>query len=166
MQAVCLGDCGKVRLSDGSIGQACIPSDKELSDWKTDVTTVVGVGSLTSYGIDQSICSNSKLSLLMFLLMAKFLDNVSCFLRLLNFGVVSILGRSFTSLASVFNIVDTFVCGDDVGASTINANELISDGTVNVNSETKALTCTNYQPMSNSQPIFIYTQKQFMVVIL
>ena len=80
-----LGDCGKVRLSDGSIGQACIPSDKQLSDWKTDVTTVVGVGSLTSYGIDQSICSNSKLSLLKsevslrFLLMAKFLDNVSCF---------------------------------------------------------------------------------------
>ena len=40
-----LGDCGKVRLSDGSdgsIGQACIPSDKELSDWKTDVTTVEG----------------------------------------------------------------------------------------------------------------------------
>ena len=27
-----LGDCGKVRLSDGSIGQACSPSDKELSD--------------------------------------------------------------------------------------------------------------------------------------
>ena len=30
-----LGDCGKVRLSDGSdgsIGQACFPSDKELSD--------------------------------------------------------------------------------------------------------------------------------------
>ena len=109
-----LGDCGKVRLSDGpdgSIGQACFPSDRELSDWKTDVTTVVGVGNLTSYGIDQSICSNSKLSLLKsevslrFLLMAKFLENVSCFLRLLNFGVVSILGRSFTSLASVFNIV-------------------------------------------------------------
>ena len=27
-----LCDCGKVRLSDGSIGQACFPSDKELSD--------------------------------------------------------------------------------------------------------------------------------------
>ena len=30
-----LGDCGKVRLSDGSdgsIGQACFPSDKDLSD--------------------------------------------------------------------------------------------------------------------------------------
>ena len=30
-----LGDCGKVRLSDGSdgsIGQACFPSDKEVSD--------------------------------------------------------------------------------------------------------------------------------------
>ena len=29
------GDCGKVRLSDGcdgSIGQACFPSDNELSD--------------------------------------------------------------------------------------------------------------------------------------
>ena len=63
-------------------------------------------------------------------------------------------------------IVHTFVCGDDVGASTINANELTSDGTVNVNSETKALTCANSQPMSNSQRIFIYTQKQLMVVIL
>ena len=27
-----LCDCGKVRLSDGSIGQACFPSDKELSE--------------------------------------------------------------------------------------------------------------------------------------
>ena len=58
------------------------------------------------------------------------------FLRLLNFGVVSILGRSFTSLGGVFNIAHTFVCGDNVGASTISANELISDGAVNVNSET------------------------------
>ena len=124
----------------------------------------MGEDNLTSYGIDQSICSNSKLSLLKsevslrFSLIAKFLDNVSCFLRLLNFRVVSILGRSFTSLAGVFNIVHTFVCGDDVGSSTINANELISDGAVNVNSETKALTCANSQPLSNSQPIFIYTQ--------
>ena len=130
----------------------------------------MGIGNLTSYGIDQSICSNSKLSLLKsevslrFLLIANFLDNVSCFLRLLNFGVVSILGRSFTSLAGVFNIVHMFVCGDDVGASTINANE--SDCAVNVNSETKALTCANSQPMSNSKPIFIYTQKQLLVVIL
>ena len=76
--------------------------------------------------------------------MAKFLDNLSCFLRLLNFGVVSVLGRSFTSLASVFNIVHTFVCGDDVGASTTNADKLISDGAVNVNSETKALTCAKF----------------------
>ena len=82
------------------------------------------------------------------------------FLKVLNFRVVSILGRSFTSLAGVFNIVHTFVCGDDVGASTINANELVSDDAVNVNSETKALTC------ANSQPIFIYTQKQLLVVIL
>ena len=114
----------------------------------------MGVGNLISYGIDQSICSNSKLSLLKsevslrFLLIAKFLDNVSCFLRLLNFRVVSILGHSFTSLAGVFNIVHTFVCGDDVGASTINANELISDGAVNVKSETKALTCANVQILS------------------
>ena len=79
---------------------------------------------------------------------------------------MSILGRSFTSLAGVFYIVHTFVCGDDVGASTINANELISDGAVNVNSETNALTCANSQSMSNSQPIFIYTQKQLLVVIL
>ena len=78
------------------------------------------------------------------------------FLRYLNFGVVSILGRSFPSLASVFNIVHTFVCGDDVGASTINANELISDGAVNVSSETNALTCANSQPMSNSQTIFLF----------
>ena len=52
---------------------------------------------------------------------------------------MSTLGRSFTSLAGVFNILHTFVCGDDVRASTINANELISDGALNVNSETKAL---------------------------
>ena len=32
------------------------------------------------------------------------------------FMVVSVLGRSFTSLASVFNIVHTFVCGDDAWA--------------------------------------------------
>ena len=76
--------------------------------------------------------------------MAKFSDNLSCFLRLLNFGLVSVLGRSFTSLASVFNIVHTFVCGDDVGASATNADELISDGAVNVNPETKALTCVKF----------------------
>ena len=57
----------------------------------------MGLGHLTSYSIDQSICSISKLSLLKsevslrFLLMAKFLDNCFMFLRLLNFGVVSIL---------------------------------------------------------------------------
>ena len=79
---------------------------------------------------------------------------------------MSILGRSFTSLAGGFNIVHTLFSGDDVGASTINANELISDDAVNVNSETKALTCANSQPMSNSQPISIYTQKQLLVVIL
>ena len=66
------------------------------------------------------------------------------FLRLLNFGVVSVLGRCLTSLASVFNIVHTFVCGDDVGASTTNADKLISDVFVNVNSETKALTCAKF----------------------
>ena len=71
--------------------------------------------------------------------MAKFVDNRSCLSRL--FMVVSVLGRSFTSLASVFNIVHTFVCGDDGGPSTTNANESIPDGTVNFNSETKALTC-------------------------
>ena len=76
------------------------------------------------------------------------------------------MGRSFTSLADVFNIVHTFVCGEDVGALTINANKLISDGAVNVNSETKALTCANSQPMSNSQLIFIYAQKQLLVVTL
>ena len=79
---------------------------------------------------------------------------------------MSILGRSFTSLVGVFNIGHTFVCGDDVGASTINANELISDGALNVYSAMKALTCANSQSISNSQPIFIYTQKQLLVVIL
>ena len=62
---------------------------------------------------------------LRFLLIAKFLKNLSCFLRLLNFGVVSVFGRSLTSLASVFDIVHTFFCGDDVGASTTNADKLI-----------------------------------------
>ena len=110
----------------------------------------MGVDNLTSYGIDQSILSLLKSEVsLRFLLIAKFLDNVSCFLRLLNFRVVSILGRSFTSLAGVFDIVHTFVCGADVGSSTINAHKLISDGAVNVNSETKALTCANSQPMSS-----------------
>ena len=58
--------------------------------------------------------------------------------------VVSVLGRSFTSLASVFNIVHTFVCGADAGPSTTNANGSIPDGAVNVNSETKALTCAKF----------------------
>ena len=74
--------------------------------------------------------------------MAKFEDNRSCLSRL--FMVVSVLGRSFTSLASVFNIAHTFVCGDDAGPSTTNANESIRDGAVNFNSETKALTCAKF----------------------
>ena len=75
--------------------------------------------------------------------MAKFVDNPSYLSRL--FMVVSVLCRSFTSLASVFNIVHTFVCGDDAGPSTTNANESIPDGVVNVNSETKALiTCAKF----------------------
>ena len=41
--------------------------------------------------------------------------------------VVSVFGRSFTSLARDFNIVHTFVCGDDTVPSTANANESISD---------------------------------------
>ena len=57
--------------------------------------------------------------------------------------VVSVLGRSFTSLASVFNIVHTFVCGDDARPSTTNAKESIPDGAVIVNSET-ALTCAKF----------------------
>ena len=40
-----------------------------------------------------------------------FFDNPSCLSRLL--GVVNILGRSFTSVTSVFNIVFMFVCGSD-----------------------------------------------------
>ena len=44
----------------------------------------------------------------------------------------------------VFNIVHTFVCGDDAGPSTTNANESIPDGAVNFNSETKALTCAKF----------------------
>ena len=57
--------------------------------------------------------------------MAKFVDNPSCLSRL--FMVVSVLSRSFTSLASVFNIFHTFFCGDDAGPSTTNANESIPD---------------------------------------
>ena len=53
-------------------------------------------------------------------------------------------GSFVPSLASVFNIVHTFVCGDDAGPSTTNANESIPDGAVNVNSETKALTCAKF----------------------
>ena len=41
--------------------------------------------------------------------MATFFDNPSCLSRLL--GVVNVLGRSFSSVASVFNIVFMFVCG-------------------------------------------------------
>ena len=103
-----LGDCGKVRLSDGSIGQACFPSDKELSDWKTDVTTVVGVGNLTSCGIEQSICSNSKLSLLKsevslrFLLIAKFFDNASCFFKTVKFWGCEYFGSFLHLLSECF----------------------------------------------------------------
>ena len=53
-------------------------------------------------------------------------------------------GQFVPSLASVFNIVHTFVCGADAGPSTTNANELIPDGAVNVNSDTKALTCAKF----------------------
>ena len=80
--------------------------------------------------------------LLSLLSIAKFVDNRSCLSRL--FMVVSVLGRWFTSLGSDFNIVHTFVCGDDAGPSTTNANESIPDGVVNVNSETKALTCAKF----------------------
>ena len=141
MQAACLVIVAKLDCPMDPSDKRVFRRTKNCRIEKLTSTTVVSVGSLTSYGIDQSICSNSKLSLLKsevslrFLLMAKFLDNVSCFLRLLNFGVVSILGRSFTSLAGVVNIVHTFVCGDNVGASTINANELISDGAVNFGNE-------------------------------
>ena len=44
-----LGDCGKVRLSvgsDGSIGQACFPSDKELSDGKKMTSRQAGFNSI------------------------------------------------------------------------------------------------------------------------
>ena len=46
-----------------------------------------------------------------YLMMATFYDNPSFLSRLL--GVVNILGRSFTSVTSVFNIVFMFVCGGD-----------------------------------------------------
>lgn len=72
--------------------------------------------------------------------MAKFLDNLSCLPRL--FGFVSVLGRSFTSLANAFNIVHTFVCGNDVGTSTTNANELISDGAAKTRHDGKVYTRT------------------------
>ena len=42
-----LGDCGKVRLSDGSIGQACFPSDKELSDGEQITSWQVGFNSIS-----------------------------------------------------------------------------------------------------------------------
>ena len=74
--------------------------------------------------------------------MVEFVDNPSCLSRL--FMVVSVLGRLFTSLASVLNIVHTFVCGEDAGPSTTNANKSIPDGAVNVNSETKAFTCAEF----------------------
>ena len=82
--------------------------------------------------------------------MAKFVDNTSCLSRL--FIVVSVLCRSFTSLASVFNIVHTFVCGDNAGPSTTNANESIPDGAVNVN--------------VNAHVHFINTPKHLLVVTL
>ena len=88
------------------------------------------------------------------------------FFKTVKFWGCEYFGLFLHLVGGCFNIVHTFVCGDDVGASTINTNELISDGAVNVNSETKALTCANSQPMSNFQPIFIYTQKQLLVVIL
>ena len=43
------GDCGKVRLSDGSdgsIGQACFPSDKELSDREKMTSWQAGFNSI------------------------------------------------------------------------------------------------------------------------
>ena len=82
--------------------------------------------------------------------MAKFLDNPSCFSVKTVYGCERfILGCSFIFLASVFNIVHTFVCGDDAGPSTANANESISDGAVNVNPETTALT-NNYIQIENA----------------
>ena len=72
-------------------------------------------------------------------------------------------GSFVPSLASVFNIVHTFVCGDDAGPST-NANESIPDGAVNVNSETKALTCAKFSAYVEN--IFIYTPKHLLVVTL
>ena len=61
------------------------------------------------------------------------------------------------SLASVFNIVHTFVCRDDAGPSTTNANESIPDGAVNVNSETKALTCAKFSAYVENI-FYLYTE--------
>ena len=158
-----LGDCGKVRLSDGSdgsIGQTCFPSNKELSDrekmtswqagfnsirdvrkrrawwlWQSQIVRwirwihrtsvffvgqrILGlknwrnnscgcIGNLTSYGIDQSICSNSKLSLLKsevslrFLLIAKFLDNDSCFFKTVKFLGCEYFGSFLYLLSGCF----------------------------------------------------------------
>ena len=55
--------------------------------------------------------SRGKVNFIIFDVMATFYDNPSCLSRLL--GVVNILGRSFTSVTSVFNIVFMFVCGGD-----------------------------------------------------
>ena len=82
------------------------------------------------------------------------------------FEVVSVLGHSFASLASVINIVHVFVCGDDVGPSTTNANELanIRDGAANVNSETQALTAVKL--LVHVENIFYLYLKYLLLVIL
>ena len=83
------------------------------------------------------------------------------FFKTVKFWGCEYFGSFLHLLSGCFNIVHTFVCGDDVGASTISANELISDGAVNVNSETKALTCA-VQILSLCRIL----QKQLLVVIL
>ena len=84
--------------------------------------------------------------LLRLLSFAKFFDSPSYVSRM--FEVVSVLGRSFTSLASVINIVHVFVCGE----------------AANVNLETQALTSAKFSGYVEN--IFYLYLKYLLFVIL
>ena len=80
----------------------------------------------------------------MFLINGEIFGQSFMFFKIVKFWGCERFGSFLHLLSERFNIVHTFVCGDDVGASTTNADKLISDGAVNVNSETKALTCAKF----------------------
>ena len=87
-------------------------------------------------------------------MLSKFLDSPSGFSRL--FMVVSVLCRSFTSLARDFNIfIRLFAVTILCLRQQTRANESISDRAVNVNSETKALT-NKYNQIENALCIQIF----------